>query len=405
MRVLVCTAMMEIGGSQLNAIELAAAVRDLGHEVVVYGPPGVLVDRVLASGLEHVQAPRERVWPTRAGTAALRRLVRDRSIDVVHAYEWGPAVDAVLGPYLGPGVPLVVTVLSMSVPDVVPRTVPLVVGTADLVASSAGRRGPTLLMEPPIDTDANAPGDELAARTTFGFRPQDVVLTVVGRLVDELGKLSGVLDAVEVADELASRGVRLLVVGGGPGLARVRASADEVNARHGGPVVVVTGPLLDPRAAYAAADVVLGMGSSALKGMAFAKPLVVQGSDGFWRRLSPETVDGFLAQGWWGVGGRGAADLRDAVGPLLEDRALRHELGVLGRDLVVERFSLERASRWLVDLYERTVQAPAPRSQRVVDVAATAARVVRLKLALARDALAERRASRVARPVVQDVVA
>lgn len=405
MRVLVCPAMMEIGGSQLNAIELAAAVRDLGHDVVVYGPPGVLVERVLASGLEHVVAPRENAWPTRAGTAALRRLVRDRAIDVIHAYEWGPAVDAALGPHLVAGVPLVVTVLSMSVPDVVPREVPLVVGTADLVAGATGRRGPTLLMEPPIDTRSNAPGAEAQARAALGLQPDDVVLTVVGRLVDDLGKLPGVLDAIAVADQLADRGVRLVVAGGGPGLTAVRQAAEVVNDRRGHRVVVVTGPLLDPRDAYAAADVVLGMGSSALKGMAFGKPLVVQGAEGFWRRMDPTTVDEFLAQGWWGVGGRGRSDLLDALLPLLEDQGLRERLGAVGRALVQERFSLERASRWLVDLYERAVDERPSASRRVADVVATAGRVARLKLALARDGLVQRPAAEDAGSTAAQVVA
>ena len=35
MRVLVYPHSMEIGGSQLNAVELGGAVRDLGHDVVV----------------------------------------------------------------------------------------------------------------------------------------------------------------------------------------------------------------------------------------------------------------------------------------------------------------------------------------------------------------------------------
>ena len=40
MRILVYPHDLGIGGSQLNAIELAAAVQRLGHEVIVYGRPG-----------------------------------------------------------------------------------------------------------------------------------------------------------------------------------------------------------------------------------------------------------------------------------------------------------------------------------------------------------------------------
>ena len=43
MRILVYPAKMEIGGSQLNAIELARGVAELGHDVLLFGPTGPLV--------------------------------------------------------------------------------------------------------------------------------------------------------------------------------------------------------------------------------------------------------------------------------------------------------------------------------------------------------------------------
>ena len=46
-------------------------------------------------------------------------------------------------------------------------------------------------------------------------------------------------------------------------------------------VVLLTGEIADPRPAYAAADVVVGQGGSALRGMAFGKPLVVVGEGRF----------------------------------------------------------------------------------------------------------------------------
>ncbi len=64
----------------------------------------------------------------------------------------------------------------------------------------------------------------------------------------------------------------------------------------------MTGQMTDPRDAYAAADIMLGMGGSALRAMAFAKPLVVQGERGYWRLLTPESLDFFLDKGWYWLG-------------------------------------------------------------------------------------------------------
>jgi hypothetical protein len=151
----------------------------------------------------------------------------------------------------------------------------------------------------------------------------------------------------------------LLLVGDGSEGPRLRGLADQVNRRHGRSIVVLAGEWLDPRWAYATADVCLGMGGSALRAMAFAKPLVVQGEGGFFRRLSPETVGLFLEEGWYGVDDRdleGAIDhLTTQLEPLLDDPELRSTLGEYGRDLVTERFSLDSAALVQEQVYRDAV--------------------------------------------------
>ena len=66
--------------------------------------------------------------------------------------------------------------------------------------------------------------------------------------------------------------------------------------------MVLIGALRDPRPAYAASDIVLGMGGSALRGLSFAKPLVMIGERGFARLFTPETVPEFLQNGMFGIG-------------------------------------------------------------------------------------------------------
>ena len=63
MKVLVYPHSMEIGGSQLNAVQVAGAIRDRGHEVIVVSEPGPLVTRVRAMGLEHIEIPPHRMRP------------------------------------------------------------------------------------------------------------------------------------------------------------------------------------------------------------------------------------------------------------------------------------------------------------------------------------------------------
>ena len=204
----------------------------------------------------------------------------------------------------------------MSVASFMPRTLPLIVGSEEIAerAAAAGHASVTLI-EPPVDVQANAPGyDPGPFRTELGLGAGPL-LVVVCRLAHEL-KLEGLLAACDAVGNLAAADVKvqLAVVGDGPARREVEAAAAAANAHAGRRVVILTGELYDPRPAYASADVVLGMGGSALRGMAFGKPLVVQGERGFWELATAESAPMFLRQGWYGLGSKptGAQRARSA---------------------------------------------------------------------------------------------
>lgn len=361
MRILVYPHDLGMGGSQLNAIELACAVRDLGHEVVLYGEPGVLVSRADELGLEFIASPTRHTRPTPGIVRHLRALVRERDIDIVHGYEWPPIVEGQLA-CLGGRVRCVGTVMSMSVAPFISRHLPLVVGTRAIAADerAAGRTDVTVI-EPPVDTVANAPdqgGDLAAFRAEHGLRDGGLHLVCVTRLAREL-KLEGLLTAIEVVPQLGDD-LTLTIVGGGPEAGAVREAAERANASAGRRAVVLTGQTSDPRPAYAMADIVLGMGGSALRALAFAKPLIVQGEQGFWKALSPDTVDQFLFAGWFGQGdgvASGAAALRRELSPLLTSPGARARAGRYSRTLVEERFSLHAAGARQLELYRRVARS------------------------------------------------
>jgi phosphatidylinositol alpha-mannosyltransferase len=360
-KVLVYPHTMEIGGSQLNAIEIAAAVRDRGHEVTVFSHPGALVQTVHQLGLPHVTVdPRAHRTLSLRVLDQLTTLVRERGIDVVHGYEWPPTAEAILGPRLRLGVPVVCTVMSAMVAPFLPRALPLIVGTEELRRHEAAHGRPLVsLLEPPVDVRGNAPDFPAGPfRADHGLDPAVPLAAVICRLVDV--KLQAVLTAVDGVAELAASGgaVQLVVVGDGPARPQVEQAAAAANARAGRRVVVLAGEMLDPRPAYAAADVVLGMGGSALRGMAFGKPLIVQGVNGFATLVTPESAPQFLAQGWGGTAGEtdwraaGATRLAGILRVLLDDAATMDRLGRFGRDLVSGRFGLDHAAEIQEEMYQ-----------------------------------------------------
>ena len=57
LRIMVCPHELAMGGSQMNAIELAAQAQRDGHQVMVFAPEGPLSQRVAQLGLEQVISP------------------------------------------------------------------------------------------------------------------------------------------------------------------------------------------------------------------------------------------------------------------------------------------------------------------------------------------------------------
>ncbi|MFI8592053.1 glycosyltransferase [Dietzia maris] len=371
MRVIVYPHDLGIGGSQLNAIELAAAVRDRGHDVLVFGRSGPLRARIDELGLPFVEAPPQGKRPSLPTARALAELSKQRSIDVIHGYEWPPILDGVLAAARRRSPAVVGTVMSMSVPPFIPHSVPLAVGTAEMrdYEEAAGRLRLHLL-EPPVDLEFNDPQsvDGVAEfRQQHGIDETRLNIVSVGRLSREL-KLEGILTAIDVVGELAAtHAVRLVLVGDGPARDEVDCVADAVNRRCGSGTVIQTGQMDDPRPAYAVADISLGMGGSALRALAYGKPLVVQGEKGFWQTMTAASVEQFLWTGWYGIGegsAVGAARLRSELESLLSDPHLRTELGLFGQQLVNTRFSLTRAAAIQDQIYREAIAHPCPRPRR-----------------------------------------
>jgi glycosyltransferase involved in cell wall biosynthesis len=384
MRIIVYPHQMTVGGSQLNAVELAAAVRDRGHDVSVFaaenGPLETIVEELR---LPLVIAPRHKRRPSMIIAQALRDLSRREHVDIVHCYEWPPCLEGFYGPLLFDRVTVGCTVMSMAVAPFIPSLIPLIVGTEQIAsAARTSRSGRVGVIEPPVDIERNHPsvqGSDFRTRYRLDDRP---TVVLVSRLAFAL-KLEGIERAMAAAAILArDTGLRLVIVGDGPARERLALAAAEINARTCDATVTFTGELADPRQAYAAADVVLGMGGSALRAMAFAKPVVILGERGFAELLTADSVSTFLWQGFYGLGDNDKRPERLAqlLRPLLADPRRRVQLGAFARQFVESRFSLASAASRQIDFYREWLQDQPRRSEQVIAAVATAAQVLSHKI-------------------------
>jgi glycosyltransferase involved in cell wall biosynthesis len=361
-RVLVFGHRLEVGGTQVNTIELAENLRDChDHNVTLFAAPGPMLDIVVRKNLDFVAAPDVRLHPSPVRIRALRAAVERFRPDIIHAWDWWQALEAYVGVHLPMGTPILVTDMMMELTKVLPKQLPTTFGIPALqrlAVSSGWRRADVLL--PPVDTVSNMPGaaDGRAFREQFDVGADEVAVVSVSRLAGEF-KAGPLNDAMATVRRLGRQlPIKLLIVGDGMARALLQNAADSVNAELRRAAIVLVGPMIDPRPAYAAADVVVGMGGSALRALAFGKPLIVVGKEGFARLFSPGSANWFHDSGMYGsakdsVDGEG---LSESLARLASSESLRTTLGMFGRDFVVKNHSLENIGAHLSNLLTSAIE-------------------------------------------------
>jgi glycosyltransferase involved in cell wall biosynthesis len=370
---------LEVGGTQTNAIELADALQRLhGMTVTLFATSGPLVALARSKGLRYVAAPDASVHPSIARVRALRESVRFEAPDLVHAWDWWQCLDACCALRMGTAVPLVVSDMMMELTRVLPKRLPTTFGTPEIVrkARTMGRTRAELLL-PPVDVALNAPRsvDGAAFRRMHGLGDGTPLIVTVSRLSTWM-KSDSLVRAIGAMERLGHHaGLRLVIVGEGLARPALERLAHQVNGRLGFPAVLFTGALLDPRPAYEAADIVIGMGGSALRAMAFRKPVIVVGEGGFSAIFEPSTADAFHDRGFFGRcdPAQGNDALVAQLEQLLADAERRKQIGHFSRQFVVQHHALEPVSARLAGLYRDAVEKPLTASSAALDALRPAA--------------------------------
>jgi glycosyltransferase involved in cell wall biosynthesis len=211
----------------------------------------------------------------------------------------------------------------------------------------------------PPAVGASAPLPSVAARGLLPPRqgaPGDrssegaPVVVCVGRLCRQKGQ-DVLLRAWPQVTALVPR-ARLVLVGDGPDAAVLRAGAPES--------VIFAGPVPDTAPWYRAAHVAVlpsrweGMALAPLEAMACGRPVVLTDVDGARETLPAGHAAHCL------VPPEDPAALAAALGALLQDAALRADLGRQAHHHVLSTFDVRRTARATADVYRDVAAAPHP---------------------------------------------
>jgi len=378
------------GGPHNQALLLARSLARKGVEMTVLLPdePGNAADRLRAADVDVVTMPLHRVRAAphpahqlrfllglRREVSAIRRLIRERGIDVVQ-------LGGLVNPHAAIAArqehtAIVWQLLDTRAPMTLRRIMmPLVLRLSDMVMTTgravadvhpgAARLGERLEpFYPPVEPEifSAAHADRDTAREQLGFAPDDVVLVSIGNLNPQKGH-EHLIRAVAVARRTRPE-IKIVIVGASH--ATHRAYEDGLHRLAGeleleiGEDVVFAGALSDVRPALAAADVFVlasvprseGAPTAILEAMMMELPVVATDVGAV-----REVVD----DGWTGfvVPPLDAQALADAILRLLGDDEARASFGTRGRARAIERFSAEECARVHLKAYEYVLRKRRP---------------------------------------------
>ena len=357
MRILLVTPKLTIGGAERHVVELAAALKARGDEVVVASEGGVLQARLESAGVRHECLPLTARGVRNAAIALkLRRLVRRCGADVVHAHS---AITAVVcrAATIGTDVPVVVTGHGWQEHEY-PNVARLLRGSdaviavstrmSDLLVAHGVARHRIAVVQNGISIAATQPdsGKVTAFREASACVPGTVLIGMVGRLVPEKGH-PVLLEALSHLQTDVDWGV--VFIGDGPD----RAHLENLVAANGlARRIHFAGTVTDMPTAYAALNLVAmpslseGLPLALLEAMGRGLPVVASRVGGM-----PEVVEdgrtGLL------VPSCDALALAAALSALLNDPGKRQALGRAARAAVERNHSSAAMTDRIVEVYRR----------------------------------------------------
>lgn len=342
---------MNVGGAETHILELSRLFASCGHSVTVFSSGGITARRLEAVGVTHAYLPDDLSPKT---LALLARHIRWEKPHVIHAHTRRRAFLCRLL-LRQMDLPLVFTAhaaFSTRFPQNKLSFFPLhtIAVSRDIAAHLVRAFG-----VPPSHIRVIGNGVYTAR-----FRPRpkesdDFTILTVGRQ-DEDSALAATL-LCRIAPRLAQavgHPVRVVIVGGGAALPRLRALADEANRAASAPVVQLLGVCADTAPLFAACHVFVGVSRAAMEALASGIPTILCGNEGYLGPLTPANLSLARRTNLCGRGTDAPREdmlLRDLVRVISLSEQERQRLGTWGRKVALRHFSAEQMMKETLAVY------------------------------------------------------
>ncbi len=364
--VLLALMQLNIGGAETHVVELAKELKRRGYNVIVTSNGGVYVKELEECGIKHYAVPMQNKKPQNMLKAAqlLKRIIVDENIDIVHSHARIPSF--ILGKlHKSMKFPFVTTahwVFNTKyglkyITDWGQKTVAVSEDIKTyLIDNYKIPEHDIRVTINGIDTDKFSPDvSPEDAKKEFNIADNENVITYVSRM-DESRSLAAkqLIEAVPaLMDEIEN--LRVLIVGNGDDFETVKEMADKVNDASGREVITLAGSRTDINKLIAPCKLFVGVSRAALEAMAAEKPVVIAGNEGYIGLFDESKLEvgidtNFCCRGCV----MSSAELlkNDISGFFKMDAERQKELGVYGREVIKENYSVSRMADDTIAVYD-----------------------------------------------------
>lgn len=221
----------------------------------------------------------------------------------------------------------------------------------------------------PLGIDLEVYADWEARRTKLreeiSASDDDLIIGIVGRLT-EVKNHWLFLEAVALLKKISTQRLKFLIIGDGARRPELESQARQLGIAND---VDFLGTRDDPENFYPALDVVAltslneGTPLSVIEGLANARAVIATGVGGVVDLLGQEgeSFDGYtICERGLRVQSGDAEGFAKGIKRLIDDAALRDELGARGREFVLKNYSKERLLNDIANLYAELLEEKAP---------------------------------------------
>ncbi|WP_432665988.1 glycosyltransferase [Wukongibacter baidiensis] len=374
MNVLLASMTMDIGGAETHVIELAKGLKKIGHNPIVISAGGIYVQELLADEICHYEAPlnKKDIKSLTESMKVLTRIIDEKKIDLIHAHGRIPALNSKIVSKLK-GIPFMTTAHAKFDASLIYKytsfwgkeVICISEDIKDHLMNNFNVKEEKITIIPNgIDTMKFSPReDSVDLKNELVLGEDTLKVIYISRISGPLAELAKLV--IEAGNEIFKENeeIEFIVVGDGDDedFKRVREAAENVNSEHDKKVVHILGKRTDIPEILSLADVTVCVARTALEAMASEKPVILAGGEGYMGVLTEKNMRDAISNNFTGRTSNDEINIEKLKEEILclcqpESKKLRVELGKLGREVVMNQFSIQTMVKSTVDIYNKLVK-------------------------------------------------